>query len=128
MPVPTNKLLEKVLDYSFVKQNVISENITNVATKNYKRKDVKFDDVLSDEIGSQLKISNAKHMNTSSIGSEKGFKIVEDTDHINKSGTNSIDINQEMADMAQNALLFRMASRKLKGYYSTLQKVIKGGR
>ena len=40
---------------------------------------------------------------------------------------NSVDVNKEMADLAKNSIMFKFASKKINGYYQTLQGVIRGG-
>ncbi|GBD91546.1 flagellar basal body rod protein FlgB [bacterium BMS3Abin04] len=120
MSIPTNKLLEKVLDYTTLRQRVISENIANIGTANYKRKDVKFESELSNALDTQL------HFNNSSSIENADFKIVTDNSQDMVSGMNNVDINNEMANMAQNTLLFKFAARKLNGYFRTLQGVIRG--
>ncbi len=121
MPIQTNRLLEKILDYASLKQKIISENIANVQTVNYKRKDVEFSKDL-------IKAMESPEVNGNSdkFIVNNGLKVVEDKSTENFSGTNNVDINREMADMAQNTLLFKFASRKLAMYYKTLQGVIKG--
>ena len=120
MAIPTNKLLEKVLDYTTLRQRVISENIANIGTANYKRKDVKFKSELNSALNAQL------HFDNSNSIKHADFKIVTDDNREMVSGINNVDINNEMADMAQNTLLFKFAARKLNGYFRTLQGVIKG--
>ena len=120
MAIPTNKLLEKILDYSTLRQRVISENIANIGTANYKRKDVKFESELNSALNVQLHFDNSNSIENAD------FKIVTDDNRDMVSGINNVDINNEMADMAQNTLLFKFAARKLNGYFRTLQGVIKG--
>lgn len=120
MAIPTNKLLEKILDYSTLRQRVISENIANIGTANYKRKDVKFESELNSALNAQLHFDNSNSIENAD------FKIVTDDNRDMVSGINNVDINNEMADMAQNTLLFKFAARKLNGYFRTLQGVIRG--
>ena len=128
MPVSTNKLLEKLLDYTTVKQQVISKNIANISSKNYKREDVNFENIFKMEQTSQLKTTNAKHYtDRTSTNRKSGFEIIQDKSSENVSGYNNVDIDQEMADMAQNSLLFKFAARKLNYYYKSIQNVIRGG-
>jgi flagellar basal-body rod protein FlgB len=42
MPIPSNKSIEKLLNFSALQQKVIAQNIANAETKNYKRKEVEF--------------------------------------------------------------------------------------
>jgi len=125
MSVPTTKLLERILDYASLKQKVISENIANVQTVNYKRKDVEFVKDLNKAMD-LIEGLNSAITGSDNYLSDKGLKIVEDKTAGNVSGFNNVDVNREMAEMAQNTLLFKFASRKLSMYFKTLQGVIRG--
>ncbi len=118
MSIPSNKILETLLDYSALKHKVIGQNIANANTNNYKRKDVEFKDLL--EKGMQ-NLSTTKYRS-----SEFNVKVDEES-AINSQG-NNVDVSREMADMAQNSIMFKFASKKLHGYYQSLQSVIRGGR
>lgn len=130
MSIKTIKLLEKTLDYSVLKQKAISTNIANIGTKNYKREDVKFEDVLNNTINGKMKTDNPNHFSGSEVKlpEQPDFTIEkDDTIDPNASGINNVDVDREMAEMAQNQLLFKFASQKLKSHYRALQGVIKGG-
>lgn len=127
MPESVTKLLEKSLDFTNVKQKILSQNISNLNTVNYKRKDVEFDELFSENLSSGMKVTNQKHIGFTEMG-ENNFKIVDDPSENNASGINNVDMDKEMADMAQNSIVFKFAARKLNGYYRTLQEVIKGTR
>ena len=117
MPIREIKILENLLNYSSLKQKVISENIANTETIGYKRRDVDFKDLLDNGMKS---LSNLDLKKTD-------FQVNVDKSTENVSGVNNVDINKEMAEMAQNSILFRFAARKLNAHYSSLQSVIKGG-
>ena len=129
MPISNNKLLEKLLDYTTLKQKVLSKNIANAGTSGYQRKDIKFNDFLEENIKSSVRRTNSKHisMNVIERPKESTFNIINDKEVESNTGTNNIDIDKEMAEMAENTLMFKFAARKLSGYYKTMQKVIRGG-
>ncbi len=56
MSVPSNKTLERLLDYSALKHKVIGQNIANANTKNYQRRDVEFKELLANNIKESIKI------------------------------------------------------------------------
>ena len=118
MSIPSNKVLERLLDYSALKHKVIGQNIANSETKGYKRRDVEFKEMLENNI-QNLKTSES---NISPLN----VKIDEDSPIISEG--NNVDINKEMADMAQNSIMFKFASKKLSSYYQSIQSVIKGGK
>ena len=47
-------VLNKAADASWTRNEVIANNIANVATPHYKRKDIKFEDYLKDEIKKEV--------------------------------------------------------------------------
>jgi flagellar basal-body rod protein FlgB len=124
--VSTIKQLEQYLNYTTAKNRVISKNIANVGTKNYKREDLVFKNVLSEAQNSSTKTTNAKHI--SNIGSsQKGFEVkLENSGEEDASGVNNVDIEQEMAALAENTINFKLASKKVSSYYKTLRAVIQG--
>jgi flagellar basal-body rod protein FlgB len=126
----TIKLLEQVLDYSALNQKVISKNIANVGTVGYKKNNVDFEEILSQNLSSGLKRTDSRHFNISNLpgNSEAPFKIVKDENEENISGMNNVDINEEMADLAKNQIMFKFAARKVNEYYQLISNAIKGGR
>lgn len=127
MPQSLVNTLEKMLDYCAEKQKVISKNITNVGTNNYKREDIKFKDILAGSILPELKSSDPKHISNFQYPDSNEFEIIKDESANLVSGVNNVDIDTEMAEMAENTLKFKFAARKMSDYYKGLQKVIKGG-
>ena len=118
MSIPSQKALEKLLDYSALKHKIIGQNIANSETKNYKRREVDFQEML--KVGMQEIPGNSED------NKKFGVKIDEESPVIAEG--NNVDVNREMADMAQNSIMFKFASKKLSSYYSTLQEVIRGGK
>ena len=130
MAASTTELVQKLLNYTTLKQKVISKNIANANTKGYKREDVKFESFLTDSISSSsLKTTSNKHITANHIElpNQGQINIIKDGSPGNLEG-NNVDIDEEMAEMAKNTMMFKFAARKVHGYYSTLQKVIKGGK
>ena len=129
MPKSNVELLKNLLDYTSVKQQVISKNIANAGTIGYKRKDVEFKDFLEENTTSEVRKTSSKHisMNVIERSADSKFKIIDDKEAVSSSGVNNVDVDKEMAEMAENSIMFKFAARKLNGYYRTMQKVIKGG-
>lgn len=128
MPEPVEKSLVRMLEFCTQKQKVLSKNIANIGTENYNREDVKFKDILDENMGGELKTTNTKHF-ASADGhlSENPIEIVEDNTKDKISGINNVDIDTEMAEMAENTLKFKFAAKKMGDYYRNIQNVIKNG-
>ncbi|MCU9612110.1 flagellar basal body rod protein FlgB [Caldibacillus lycopersici] len=122
----TISLLERSLDYSSLKQQVISQNIANADTPNYKAKDVNFKSVLNSEMEKTLPtyMTNSKHIPFQT--SSESFTITKKNVQYNNNG-NSVDIDQEMSDLADNQIYYNALIERLNGKFQTLQTVIKGG-
>ncbi len=120
------KLLENLINYCSARNSVISQNIANIGTQNYKRQEVVFKDVLSNQI-SNLKTTESKHISLNGTSNDDEFiTVVDDNNPDMVSGINNVDIEKEMAELAENTLQFKFAAKKISTYYKNLQKVIKG--
>jgi len=128
MAQPVVKSLERMLDYCTQKQKVISRNIANIGTEGYQRQDLQFKEILSDAKSSNLRTSNEKHFDTiNSSSAESEYQLTYDSDEEKLSGHNNVDIDKEMAEMAENTIRFKFAARKMSDYFKSIQNVIKGG-
>jgi len=125
MAASSIKLLENLIDYCSLKNKVISRNIANVGTQNFKREDVEFKSLLV-ELNSAAKVTNEKHIKTGPAENPY-YEVSKDKEDEMLSGINNVDIDKEMAQLAENTLLFKFASRKIGDYYRGIQNVIKGG-
>jgi flagellar basal-body rod protein FlgB len=124
MSVSNIKLLEDFIDYTSVRNKVISKNIANVGTANYKREDVVFKDLFAENLAS-LKTTSSKHIGQNNFDTEN--RIIQDKSREMDSGINNVNIDEEMADLAENSIEFKFVSQKIGRYFRTLQSVIKGG-
>jgi flagellar basal-body rod protein FlgB len=115
----TIPLLEKQLDAFALRNKAISSNIANIGTPNYKRLDVSFEQQLSDaisEAGNPIDLSDK----VSQV--EPRIEI----DPADPSGTNNIDIDHEMAELAKNQLQFSLASKLTAATFQLIDKSING--
>ncbi|MHB1687309.1 MAG: flagellar basal body rod protein FlgB [Ignavibacteriaceae bacterium] len=126
MPQSTIKLLEDFAGYCAVKNKVIAKNIANIGTENYRRQDVVFKDVLNENMNSLLKTSGGKYAEDISSASTPKYEIITDNSQDKVSGVNNVDIDKEMADLAENNLNFSFAAKKIGDYYKTIDSVIQG--
>ena len=126
MPLSTIKLLEDFAGYCAVKNKVIAQNIANVGTENYKRQDVFFKEVLDENTNSLLKKSDGSYIENNNADSMPKCEIVTDNSQDKVSGVNNVDIDKEMADLAENNLNFSFAAQKIGDYFKKIDSVIQG--
>jgi flagellar basal-body rod protein FlgB len=119
------KLLENYIDFLSQKNKVINKNISNIGTANYRREEVNFKNVLNTEMAGKLKVTDGKHLNSTSSTSVP-FETIVDKEDTMISGMNNVDMDSEMMSLAENSLKYKFASRKIGGYYKKLQRVING--
>lgn len=102
-------LLERAADVSLAKNEVISQNISNIDTPGYKRKKVLFSDILKSK--------------------KVDIDIVEDkTSQSTRIDGNNVDIEKEMADMAKNSIRYNVLIQSIQGKIRNIKSVISEGR
>ena len=123
--------LEKALTTYSLRQKTISSNIANATTPGYKKVEVSFEDRIKDEMnGLRLKgkTTDERHLDLGPIPISKvDPKVVQPkTEDEFTSGYNNVDIDHEMALLAENQLQYRMTTRLTNRFFKGLQSAIKG--
>ena len=128
------KVIEKSLDASVLRNEAISQNIANVDTPGYSRKTVSFEEELSNAISKNSnfvgKRTRPKHIQigAKSIDDVK-INITEDKSSLDmRLDGNNVDIENEMALMAENSIKYQVLIQRLSGSFNKMKSVIKEGR
>jgi len=122
------KLLESYIGHLSTKNKVISNNIANIGTEGYIRQNVKFNELFEGELNENIKKTNGRHIQLSSpedLGIQNNIFL--DKSKEPNGGINNVDIETEMAELAENAINFKFSSKKIAGHFQQLREVIKGG-
>jgi len=114
--------LQKALDASWLRNEVISNNIANVDTPGYKRKTVKFEEFLSSEMKTGKISKGQTRLKSSDIMVSQDYSTLS-----YRSDGNNVDIENEMAELATNSLRYNTLIQKMNGDFQNLRKVIRGG-
>lgn len=110
-----------VLDYSNTKNNVITNNLSNINNPEYKRKYM--DDIsFSNELDFAMKTTNEKHF-TGTEDTQNGFKINTEYTQGRNDG-NNVNLDKEVIDLTSNQYLFQLNSTILQKEYSKLREAI----
>ena len=120
-------VLNAVLDVTQLRQRVIANNIANVSTKGYRKKDVQFQEYLDSFV--RKPAVEGRVENGRPIFIPKSItnpEVFESETGVNDAGINNIDIDREMADLAENHLFFNVGQRLLRGQFDGLKKSIAG--
>jgi len=128
----TFSALEKALDASWLRNEVIAQNIANVDTPGYKRQEVAFEEYLDKAMTASDFKGNTSDKRHVSIG---GGSLDAVAARVSTPGSglsvrldeNNVDIESEMADMAENTIRYNMLVTSLNAGYSNLKYVISEG-
>ena len=125
--------LEKALQTYSLRHKAIASNIANATTPGYKKIEVSFEDKLISEMNSTkltAAVTDEKHLafGAQPISNVDPEIVEPDTAKEDEfaSGYNNVDIDQEMASLAQNQLQYRMASRLITQTFKSIQSATKG--
>jgi flagellar basal-body rod protein FlgB len=131
--------LKAALDIAAQRQVAIAQNIANADTPGYRRKIVTFDEELFAAVGrgeGRGRLPSAGRLNAAPLGPRhipldepdssvgRGIRIVEEPGAPSDESGSSVDLFEEMADQAENALRFDALSQLVTYQLTTLRKVI----
>ena len=120
--------LEKALDASALRNQVISDNIANVNNPEYQAKAVQFDSHLRQAMDHDkakgkgeftFESTLPKHMQIMDMGWTK-----ENLKPTIEGVGGSIDVNTEMSSLAKNQILYQAYTSKISGIYGALKWVV----
>jgi len=102
-------VLEKGLDASSLRQKVLADNVANVDTPGFKRSDVDFEAILK-----------------TAVGEDSSAAVVKDESSSMRADGNNVDIDREMANVAENELYYEGVTQALSSQLEILRMVIRG--
>lgn len=123
-------LLQKALDASSLRQQVISNNISNAETPGYKAKQVVFEDILKKHLTNQTNFegnrSDARHLVIGRPAIIPSPSVVENTNTVMQNSGNNVDIDEEMTRMGKNSLWYYTLTEQINSEFQQLSIAIKG--
>jgi flagellar basal-body rod protein FlgB len=120
-------VLNAVLDVTQLRQRIIANNMANVSTAGYRRKDVRFQDYLQSFVRRpevEGNLTDPRHIPVP--GTIAAPEVFEPESTANDSGLNNVDVDQEMATLAENHLYFNSAQRLIRNQFDVLKRSISG--
>ncbi len=126
-------LAQKSLDTSFLRQEVIANNIANVDTPHYKKKTVTFESELNRVLNERdrfpkyaLSTKHKKHI-------QDGFKkeidqvfpqVTQEHDSHYRNDKNNVDIEKEMSDLVKNSMHYNAVATTISSHLNKLKSVV----
>jgi len=125
---PVLNVLQKGLDASGMRQQVLSNNVANIDTPQFKRSDVDFQAVLGAALGENggalsMKLTSPKHI--PGLADGRGSGIVTDQSTSLRNDGNNVDVDREMSNVAENGLYYSSLTRAISSQLGLLRMVIK---
>ncbi len=118
----------KLADLASLRHKLVASNVANVNTPGYEKRTMEFDQELrkaldkpklSGVITDKMHIELGNHPN-------RAPEIERVKKSENDTGINSVDIDQELADLAQNQITFEFGADMLARKFKSLKSAIKG--
>jgi flagellar basal-body rod protein FlgB len=113
------KLLENKLDYQTKRHKIISSNITNIDTADYKPSDISFETQLSNAGKLPMATTDPMHIpHRNKTGQTLDYEVTQ--------SEGKVVIDKEMANLAENHLMYNttveMLARKFRGLNTVLKE------
>ncbi|MFD0869197.1 Flagellar basal body rod protein FlgB [Chlamydia abortus] len=125
----TFNLMERSLNASALRQQVISNNIANVDTPFFKRSDVQFEELLQNELKAPFSIEGFRTDPRHFVIGRSSYpapQITKDSETAMNNNMNNVDIDAEMSLLAKNVLRYYVMSQQV-GHEIKMARTALGG-
>ena len=120
-------ILDKAADASWMRENVITNNIANIDTPGYKRQDVDFESVLQKALGKTKYSSLDKKVRelNQDLGKLTTTSYTDAANYSYRLDRNNVDGNTENAELASESLRYQLLTTAITNNFSRMQTVLK---
>lgn len=126
-------IMQRTMDVSLLRREVIANNISNAETPNFKKTDVTFETSLAKAIASedknsfQMKLTNEKHISADRTVDYKTIKPRRVLDYTTQSDSNgnNVDIEVEMMDVVKNQMRYQLLTQSVSNQFQKINMVVK---
>ena len=120
-------ILDKAADASWMRENVITNNIANIDTPGYKRQDVDFESVLQKALGKTKYSSLDKKVRelNQDLGKLTTTSYTDAANYSYRLDRNNVDENTENAELASESLRYQLLTMAITNNFSRMQTVLK---
>ena len=120
-------ILDKAADASWMRENVITNNIANIDTPGYKRQDVDFESVLQKALGKTKYSSLDKKVRelNQDLGKLTTTSYTDAANYSYRLDRNNVDENTENAELASESLRYQLLTTAVTNNFSRMQTVLK---
>ena len=122
-------ILNKALDASWLRNQVISNNISNIDTPNFKSSRVEFESELKKALDSKninMKKTRDKHLGAAAPTFQP--QVLKNNNTTVRMDGNNVDIEGEELNMVKNAIYYNTLVQKISKEYGRIRVAINGGK
>ena len=119
------RVLDKAMDASWLRNEAISNNISNADTPGYKRQDVAFESVLKEELGRGFYTSMDEKVANLKTERLKGRPYTDYAMYSYRIDGNNVDPENEQVMLAENQLKYQGLLTCINQEFANLQAVMK---
>jgi flagellar basal-body rod protein FlgB len=115
----------KYMSLSALRQKLISSNVANASTPGYQARDIDFQEEFNKATDKSDHLAGATtHSNHLPLGQHRDRPPEIQKDKVTGSDLNSVDVDREVSNLAQNELRYTMAARLLRKKFDGLRTAI----
>lgn len=118
-------VLDKAADASWIRNEIISNNIANVDTPGYKRQDISFEDTLRRELRSTRYTSLDEDVSKISLGRLEADIYTDSPGYSYRIDGNNVDIDTENVELVSNQIRYNGLKDSISREFARLKNVIK---
>ena len=124
--------LATALNFRLLKTNIHNANVANANTPGYKALKVDFEQALHDAVdphnSNVLQTTHEKHFSNASVPPDpEAPDVFENPDAVINESGNSVSLEREMAELAQNRLLYEAAAKMIRKKFGLLKYALQEG-
>ena len=127
----TTDYLQKGLDATWLRNEVISNNITNADTPGFKVSEVRFEDVLVSAVSTsdlELKTTRQDHIKKMACDIDNTEPMITTSENTAyRMDENNVDIEAQMVSLSQNSLHYYTLVSKINSEFNKVHMAIRGG-
>ncbi|MBL0715078.1 MAG: flagellar basal body rod protein FlgB [Desulfosarcina sp.] len=128
----TLAMLERSLDLHARNQKLIVSNLANMDTPNYKAFRMLVDEQMTTERPGRARVTMTRtrsaHLSPLDANTETAaLERIENNPHSIRGDGNTVELENEMSNLAENTLMYNTATRIVANKFNLLRSVIKGG-
>ena len=126
-------VLQRTMDVSLLRREVITNNIANAETPNFRRTDVNFEASLAKALATEntktfeMTLTHEKHIPNNRVVDYKTIKprrVLDYTTQTDNNG-NNVDIEKEVMDVVKNQMQYQLMTQSISSQFKSVNMIVR---